>query len=105
MHPYLGISGPQGPHIAENEVAGAVTAKSLFIMALHDGEGREYVLRIVFVEAVEVKEQRIEFGRYGRNITCYISLYRNCYIFLIENASRRLPLTPGYTCIPTVKRT
>jgi len=58
----LGVSGGEGIHVGEDEVAGAVMVEGGFVFFADDGEGVQHVLRVVFVQAVEVEVERVEAG-------------------------------------------
>ena len=62
-HLRLGVSGGEGVHVGENEVAGAVAAEGGFVFTADYEEGFEHVLRVFLGQAVEVEIERVEAGR------------------------------------------
>ena len=61
-HYRLGVSGGEGVHVGEDEVAGTVVAEGGFVLLADDGEGVQHVLRVFFGQAVEVEVERFETG-------------------------------------------
>ncbi len=61
-HHRLRVSGRQGVHVGEDEVAGAVVVEGGFVFFADDGEGIQHVLRVFPCQAVEVEVERFETG-------------------------------------------
>ena len=61
-HDCVRISGGEGVHVGEDEVAGAIGAELLFVLGANDGERAEGVVGVVAGEAVEVEVEGVEPG-------------------------------------------
>ena len=58
----LGVSGGEGVHVGEDEVAGAIVAEGGFVFTVDYGESVQHVLRVFLGQAVEVEVERVEAG-------------------------------------------
>ena len=61
-HHCFSVSGGEGVHVGEDEVAGAVVAEGGFVFTADDGEGVQHVLRVFLGQAVEVEVERVKSG-------------------------------------------
>ncbi len=59
-HYRRGISGGEGVHVGQDEVACAVGAELGFVFPLNDGKGAQDILCVIPIDPIEVKVERVE---------------------------------------------